>query len=77
MAARQPADPVTVLYQCDQCSDMSPAPMLFEVTQITDETGDDGTPVTVVLHLCDAKCLSDYAMGLSLDYPDDGDEGDT
>ena len=64
---------MAVVHQCDQCNYQQPTPLPFTVTQITDELDDDGEPVTITLDLCTAQCLSDLAMGLSLDFPDDGD----
>ena len=52
---------------------MQDCPLPFTVAQITREENDDGDVLEVTLHLCSAQCLSDFAMGLSLDFP----EGDT
>lgn len=60
-------------WRCDQCGYQQETPLPFEVTQITDDTDDDGIALVEVLHLCSAQCLSDFAMGLSLDFPDEGE----
>jgi hypothetical protein len=45
--------------------------LTFRVRQAVDELDDDGDPVVVVLDICSAGCLSDFAMGLTLDFPED------
>lgn len=60
------------LYVCDQCGYSQPSSLSFEVVQYVDEEDDTGTQVTVELHLCSAQCLSNYAMGLTLDFENDG-----
>lgn len=59
------------LYLCDQCEDTDTDPMTFALRQICDETDDNGDTVTLYLHLCSATCLANYAMSLTLDFPDD------
>ena len=56
------------LYVCDQCGFQHTDPLSFAVLQITDEVDDNDLPVTVELHLCSGQCLSNYAMGLTLDF---------
>lgn len=58
-------------FVCDQCSYSQPTPLPFEVTQRLDEFDDDGNQLAQTLDLCSAQCLSDFAMGLSLDFPDE------
>jgi hypothetical protein len=58
-------------YMCDQCEGTQTEPMSFALQQITDDLDDDGNPETVELHLCSAQCLSNYAMGLTLDFETD------
>lgn len=60
------------LWKCDECGHIQESPLPFAVKQITDETDDDDFPIVVALHLCSAGCLCNFAMGLTLDYPDDG-----
>lgn len=60
-----------VLYQCDQCEYTQPDPLSFRLEQITDETDDDGDPIIMVFYLCSAQCLSNLAMGLTLDFEGD------
>ena len=60
-------------YVCDGCAYQQETPLPFQVTQRLDELDDDGAQVEVVFDMCSAQCLSDFAMGLSLDFP----EGDT
>lgn len=64
---------MAVVHQCDQCLYQQPDPLPFVVTQAVDELDDEGNQVVVTLDLCSAQCLSDFAMGLSLDFPDQGD----
>ena len=60
-----------VLFVCDQlCGYQQETPLAFTVLQYTDEE-EDGAQVTVELHLCSAQCLSNYAMGLTLDFEND------
>jgi len=65
---------MTTLFQCDagECLYQQETPLPFAVTQITRELDDNGEPITVAYDLCSAQCLSDLAMGLSLDFPDEG-----
>lgn len=58
------------LFACDQCGYQQETPLPFEVVQHIDELDDDGEQMTETLDLCSAQCLSDFAMGLSLDFPD-------
>jgi len=46
---------------------------VFELCQALDEYDEDGDQISITLHLCSTTCLTGYAMGLSLDFP----EGDT
>ena len=55
---------------CDECQYTQPEPLPFAVKQITDETDDDGYTIVLTLHLCSAACLCNFAMGLTLDYPE-------
>jgi hypothetical protein len=60
------------LYVCDQlCGYQQETPLAFQVVQRTDDLDDDGNPELVELHLCSAQCLSNYAMGLTLDFETD------
>lgn len=62
---------MSIPFHCDACDYRQASALPFEVIQITDETDDDGDQVIEVLHLCSAQCLSDFAMGLSLDFPEE------
>jgi hypothetical protein len=59
------------LWVCDNCQYQQATALPYEVIQITDETDDDGTALVETLHLCSSQCLSDFAMGLSLDFPEE------
>ncbi len=58
---------VFICDQCDTRQDMA----TFEVCQLTDELDEDGDQITVLLHLCSAQCLADFAMGMTLDFPEE------
>jgi len=63
---------VSTLHRCDQCGYHQDTPLPFEVAQQTQDLDEDGDPITLIYDLCSAQCLSDFAMGLSLDFPDEG-----
>ena len=63
---------MATLHRCDQCGYSQETDLPFEVRQITQELDDDEQPIGVAYDLCSAQCLADLAMGLSLDYPDEG-----
>lgn len=58
------------IWRCDNCPYEQLSPLAFTVKQITDETDDDDTPVTLTLHLCSAGCFATYAMSLEIEHPD-------
>jgi hypothetical protein len=64
---------VATLHRCDQCGYSQETPLPFDVHQVTLELDFNDDPVTVTYDLCSAQCLADLAMGLSLDFPDEGD----
>jgi len=63
---------VATLHRCDHCGYAQETDLPFDVRQITQELDDNDDPVTVTYDLCSAQCLADLAMGLSLDFPDEG-----
>lgn len=62
---------MATLFARDQCGYSQPTPLPFEVRQRTDEVDDDGETVTLVFDLCGGECLTNLAMGLSLDFPEE------
>jgi hypothetical protein len=54
-------------YTCDTCGESQVEPMVYELSQITDD-GDD--LVVRMFHLCSSKCLCGFAMDLAMDFPD-------
>lgn len=58
-------------YICDECETESVDNFAFELTQICDELDEDGDQEIVILHLCSAACLVNYAMTLVIDFPDE------
>ena len=58
------------VFQCDQCSAVQEL-ATFEVLQLTDELDEDGDQMTVLLHLCSPTCLADFAMAMTLDFPEE------
>lgn len=56
---------------CDQCGHQQEEWLPFKLYQVTDEFDDDDESIVLTLYLCSAKCLADYAMGLTLDFPDE------
>ena len=63
---------MTRLFACDAegCSYQQETPLPFQVTQRLDEEGEDGAQVEVVFDLCGGVCLTNFAMALSLDFPE-------
>ncbi len=57
-------------YVCDHCQAVNET-TVFEVCQAIDEFDEDGDQITITLHLCSTACLTGYAMGLSLDFPEE------
>ena len=64
---------MAVAYVCDQCAYQQETPLPFQVAQQTRDLDDEGDPVCLEFDLCSAQCLCDFAMGLSLDFPEEGD----
>lgn len=64
---------MTKFYGCDAdaCTYQQETLLPFQVVQRLDETDDDGDPIEVVFDLCSGECLSNVAMGLSLDFPEE------
>ena len=63
---------MATLHRCDHCGYSQETALPFDVRQITQELDDNDDPVAVTYDLCSAQCLADLAMGLSLDFPDEG-----